>query len=429
MHYIESVMKELIKKIIVEGWELQPDYIPRNLVPSELMKGKVSLVLIGPRRSGKSYTMYEIRDRIIKGRRQKAYVYINFEDERLSQFRKEHFDLILEAYYELNKEKPVLFFDEIQNIDGWEKYARRLADSGYKVIITGSNSKMLSREIAERLGGRFVEINIYPLDFKEFLRFKGIEFKEEHIYSRQRFKIKKYFDEYLEFGGFPEVSLFSERISKEKLLKTYFDLVFYKDLVSREKIDNEEALKFIIQKLRENIGNVITPRRIYSLLKEQGIPVSPNTVEKYIEYLEESFLILSCPLFAKSVSKQIRKKRYFIDNGYVKLFEVREDKGLMLENLVFTELIKRGRTVFYHHGKNECDFILDTGEAIQVTYEITDENREREVKGLLEALKVYKLKKGVIITYDQEMEINIQNQKIQVIPAWKWMLRPGDKKL
>ncbi|MCD6227677.1 ATP-binding protein [Candidatus Micrarchaeota archaeon] len=414
-------MKEVIKKIISEGWDLKLSYIPRNLISSELITSNVPLVLTGPRRAGKSYTMYEIREVLRK--KGKDFVYINFEDERLLQFKTEDFDLILEAYYELREEKPVLFFDEIHNVNGWERYVRRLADNGYKVVITGSNSKMLSKEIAERLGGRFIEINIYPLSFKEFLKFKGVEFKEEYLYSKQRFKLKKYFDEYLEFGGFPEVSLFSGKMSKEKLLNTYFDLVFYKDLVSRERVENEEVLKLIIKKLRENIGKLITPRRIYSFLKESDMPISPNTVDRYINYLQESFLIISCLPFAKSVSKQIRKKRYFIDNGYVKLFEIKEDKGLMLENLIFTELIKKGKKVFYHLGQNECDFILGSNEAMQVTYELNKENEDREVKGLLEAMKTYKLKKGYIITNDQEKEIRVNNKKIIIMPAWKWILK------
>ncbi len=413
-------MKELIKKMIAEGWDLELRYIPRNIIPSEIIESKLSLVLVGPRRAGKSYTMYEMKAKLTKDR---DFIYINFEDERLLRFRSEDFELILEAYYELREKNPILFFDEIHNIEGWERYVRRLADTGYKVIITGSNSKMLSREIAERLGGRFVEIDIYPLNFREFLKFKGLEFKEESLYSRQRFKLKKYFDEYLEFGGFPEVSLFSKKENKEKLLKTYFDLVFYKDILSRERIENEEALKFIIKKLRENIGKVITPRRVYSYLKDLGIAVSPNTVEKYISYLEEAFLVVPCLPFAKSVSKQIRKKRYFIDNGYVKLFEIKEDKGLLLENLVFTELIKHGKKVFYHLGKRECDFIVNSKEAIQVTYELNEENEEREVKGLLEAIEAYNLKKGLIITYDQEKKIEVEDKMISVVPAWKWILK------
>ncbi len=413
-------MKNIIKKIIVEGWELEHELIPRNLISSELIKSKTSLVLVGPRRAGKSYTMYEMMNALGES---KSFVYINFEDERLLQFQSEDFDIILEAYYELKEKRPVLFFDEIHNVKGWERYVRRLADSGYKVVVTGSNSKMLSREIAERLGGRFVEIRVYPLNFKEFLRFKSMEVKEKDFYSKQRFKIKKFLREYLNFGGYPEISLFSKKENKEKLLKTYFDLVFYRDIVSREKVENESALKFIIKKLRENIGKVVTPRRIYSQLKEIGISLSPNTVERYIRYLEEVFLITPCLPYAKSVLKQTRKKLYFIDNGYVKLFEVKQDDGLLLENLVFTELIKKGKKVFYHQGKKECDFIVNSKEAIQVTYELNIGNEKREVEGLIEAMELYGLEKGTIITCDQEREMDFGQRKIVVLPVWKWLLR------
>lgn len=416
-------MKEILKKLIVEYWEGEPEYIRRNKAPEGLISGKHSLVIVGPRRAGKSYTLHEVRDRLIgKGADRKSFVYLNFEDERLAEFTREDFDQILEAYHSLAEGKPVFFLDEIQNVDGWAKFIRRLADSGYKVLATGSNSNMLSREIAEKLGGRFPEIDIYPLDFTEFLRFKGLEFRKEHPYSKKRFAIVKYFDEYLSFGGFPEVALLSDEASKMKVLRSYFNLVFYRDLMADNDLKNEEALRFMIKKLREGIGNVMTPRAIYSSLKKADIQVGPNTVEKYIDCLEEAFLVMPCPLFAKSVVKQERKKRYFIDNGYIKLFEVKEDKDLLLENLVFTELIKRGKKVHFHQGKKECDFIVDKSAAIQVTCEVNETDEKRECGGLLEAMEAYDIKDGIILTYDQEKEVVVDNKKIMLMPVWKWLL-------
>ncbi len=415
-------MKEIIKRLIVEFWESRPEFIPRYKIPSELVTGKHSLVLIGPRRAGKSFSVNEIQQQIEKGT---FVVFLNFEDDRLEGFEKKHFDLILEAYQELRQEKALLFLDEIHVVNGWEVFVRRLADNGHKVIVTGSNSELLSREIAEKLGARFTEINILPLNFNEFLKFKGFEIKPETVFSKDRFIVKKLFEEYLSFGGFPEVALLNNEDAKRKVLQTYFDLVFFKDLIGRKKLENEEILKFIIKKTRENVGNVIAPRAIYAAAKEAGIEVGPNTVEKYLNYLEEAFLVLPCCPFAKSVLKQERKKRFFIDNGYLKLFELKEDRGLMLENLVFMELTKQDRSICYHQGKKECDFIVDGKQAIQVTYELSGENEEREFEGLLEAMEAYELKEGIILTFDTEREVKIKNTKIKIIPVWKWLIEEG----
>lgn len=417
-------MKETIKKVIAEFWDRKIEYISRERISSELLLKKLSLVVIGPRRAGKSYTLYEIKDLLLKaGKKQATFLYVNFEDERLNGFERKHFDLILEAYFEMQKEEPVMLLDEIHNIRGWDQFIRRLADSGYKTIVTGSNSKMLSREIAEKLGGRFPEIAIYPLDFIEFLKFKGIILKPSTLYSKERFEIKKYFDEYLHYGGFPETAFLSDKNNKIRILETYFSLVFYKDLIGRSGLENENALRFTIKKLRESIGNTIAPRAIHAAAINANIEVGPATIEKYLNYLEEAILILPCFPYAKSVLKQERKKRYFVDNGYIKLFEVKEDKGLLLENLIFMELIKKGKKVCYHQSKKECDFIVNGKEAIQVTYELNENNEERETEGLLEAMNLYEITKGTIITNDQSKQIIRKQKKINVVSAWEWCLK------
>lgn len=416
-------MREVLKKLIVEYWEREVQYVPRKKTPGGLVSGKNSLVIVGPRRAGKSYTLHELRDAMAgKGVGKKNFIYLNFEDERLSEFTREDFGEILEAYRALADGKPVFFLDEIQNKEGWAKFIRRLADSGYKVVATGSNSVMLSKEIAERLGGRFPEVCVYPLDFSEFLRFKGLPFREEHLYSGKKFEAMKYFGEYLSFGGFPEIAPISDEASKLKVLRSYFNLVFYQDLMGRGGLKNEAGLRFMVKKLREGIGNAITPRSIHSSLGSAGIHVGPNTVQKYLEYLEEAFVVIPCLPYAKSVLKQERVKRYFVDNGYIKLFEVKEDMNLLLENLVFTELLKKGRTARFHQGKKECDFIVDNSEALQVTYALGGENEKREYGGLEEAMDAYGLKTGTIVTYDQEKEVLAGGKKIKVIPAWKWCL-------
>jgi predicted AAA+ superfamily ATPase len=191
-------------------------------------------VLTGPRRAGKSFYVYEIQQKLWH-KSNKRIVYLNFEDDRLNGFNNQHFDLILEAYYELHTEKPVLFLYEVHVIKGWETFVRRLANTGYKVVVTGSNSHLLSKEIAEKLGARFIETNIFSLDFKEFLKFKNFKINPETVFSKEHFTLKKLFNEYLSFGGFPEVAMLNGEEAKRKVLQTYFDLVFFKDIVGRKK--------------------------------------------------------------------------------------------------------------------------------------------------------------------------------------------------
>lgn len=412
-------MKDALKTIMTDFWNSKAPYTPRNKVSRELAEGKTSLVITGPRRAGKSFTLYEIRDHLAT--QQKDVAYVNFEDERLHGFKKEQFDLILDAYYELRRGQPVILLDEIQNVNGWGPFLRRLADNQYKVIATGSNSNMLTRDIAQKLGGRFIQLTVMPLNFAEFLQFKNVPATKEAFYSREKYAIKQCFDEYLNFGGFPEVATLTEPANKTRLLQTYFDLVFYQDLVSREKMRNEEALRHIVKKLRETLGNATAPRAIHASTKSAGISIGPNTVEKYIASLENAYVILPCLPYAKSLSRQTRKKRYFIDNGYIKLFEIKPDEGLLLENLVYTELIKYGHSPRYHQHKKECDFII-SDHAIQVTREINDANKDREISGLLEAARAFKLKHATIITRDQEETLHAEGRKIQIVPAWKWML-------
>jgi len=407
---------------MIEFWEDTQPYTARHKVNLELLTGKTCLIICGPRRAGKSFTMYEIRDGLDD---KKNSIYVNFEDDRLQGFKNGQFDEILDAYYEIRKEQPVLFLDEVQNVDGFGPYLRRLADRQYKVVATGSNSKLLSREIAQILGGRFVQLTILPLDFNEFLLFKKITLTPETIHSKEKYDVRRAFDEYLNYGGFPEVSQLTEPQNKTKVLQTYFNLVFYQDMVSKEKLQNEEALQFILKKTRENIGNAFTPRSVYAAAKNAGIAIGPNTVEKYLARLEDAYLVQPCLPFAKSATSQLRKKRYFIDNGYIKLFEVKPDEGLMLENLIFTELVKKGHTPRYHQRKKECDFILPD-HAIQVTHELNEANTKREVDGLMEAIHAHDLQKGTIITRDQEKTINVEGQRINVIPAWIWCLQNVD---
>ena len=247
-----------------------------------------------------------------------------------------------------NKE-PILLLDEIQNIKHWEKFARRLADNNYKVFITGSNSKLLSKEIASTLGARYLKVNITPFNFKEFLLANNFEFDLKTLYhSKELYKLKEHLNNYLEYGGFPEISKNQDLYSKLELLKTYFDLYIYKDLSKRWKIENPEHLVMIIKKIKENIGNETNPNSIYLKLSSIKIPISVKTTYNYVSFLKNVFLISELSIYRKSFTKrEAQKKYYFLDNGFLKLFEIDKDIGKKLENLVYTEIIKRKQEVYY----------------------------------------------------------------------------------
>ena len=307
----------------------------------------------------------------------------------------------------------------------WERFVRRLHDERKKVFITGSNASMLSKELGTHLTGRYLATSIFPFSFNEFLSLKKLEIDKNSAYlTTSRAKIKKYFEEYLTKGGFPE---YLKELNPE-YLKTLYENIIYRDILVRYKIPNEKSLKEIVYLAVNNISKEISFNSIKKII---GLG-SSTTVKDYFDYLENSFLVFLIPKFDYSLRKQIyyNKKVYCIDNGLAKYlgFRITPDSGKLLENMVFIELKRKGKEIYYYSDKKECDFVIkhitaNINEAIQVCYELTRENREREVQGLIEAMNKFKLKKGLILTYDQEEEIKLnKNKKIIIKPVWKWLL-------
>lgn len=425
------MLKDVLKKIILDSQDKSQKYIKRNIIPRATFVSQNCFVLVGPRRAGKSYYLLEIKEELEKALKKDKtdFIYINFEDERLIDLKTNDLDLILEAYKEMFNKEPILLLDEIQNIKHWEKFARRLADNNYKVFITGSNSKLLSKEIASTLGARYLQINITPFDFKEFLLANNFDYNTKTLYhSKEIYKLKEHLKNYLEYGGFPEISKNQDIYSKLELLKTYFDLYIYKDLSKRWKIENPEHLVMIIKKIKENIGNETNPNSIYLKLSSIKIPISVKTTYNYVSFLKNVFLISELSIYRKSFTKrEAQKKYYFLDNGFLKLFEIDKDIGKKLENLVYTEIIKRKQEVYYWRNKkgNECDFIIKKNNSfnlIQVTSEFNSDSSNREIKGLTEAMNYFNCKTGTIITYDQEDIIKIKEKEIRIVPIYKWLL-------
>ena len=383
-------------------------------------------VLVGLRRAGKSTLLYKIvQDLIEQGIEWNQIIYINFEDERLTDFTIQDFNDILLVQSELSNKKGYFFFDEIQNIDGWEKFARRLADSKEHIFITGSNAKMLSSEIEKTLGGRFLSKYISPYNFREFLTAKQQDFSESSILStKSSGKIIRNFTEYFYFGGFPETVNFME---KREYVSSIYQKILLGDIATRNNIRNLTGLKILIKKIAETTKDEISYSKLHNILKSIGIQISKDVIIDYVKYAHQAYLIFSVKnYFSKFVEKETTPKYYFNDNGLLNLFLNKEETRL-LENLVAINLWNNYKGNVYYLKTQNLDvdfFIEETGTAIQVAYSITNISDDRETKSLVEAAKTLKeAKEFVIITYEEEKELNIDGVKIQVIPVWKWLLK------
>ena len=411
--------KEVIKKIIVQN---QARFKTLKIVPRQIeIEKNGNYVFVGLRRAGKTYLLYQI----IKEQQQiQDVLFINFEDERLMEFTYQELDLLLEAYAELFKQKPVLFLDEIHNIANWEKFVRRLADNDYKVMITGSNAKMLSSDISTVLGGRFFNSYVGILSFREFLSFNAVDLEDNFEYTNQLFQIKDLYAVYLQYGGFPELIKYQ---NKREYLSNIYQKLYYGDVIARYKISNPDVLKLLVKKLAESVNNETSINRIKNLIKSIGFSIGSNTLFQYINHLKESFIIDNISNFAhKFVERETKKKYYFADTGLLGLFLIDQDTKL-LENQVYIELKRRYKEgIYYFKRKLEVDFYLPNHKLLlQVSYSLVEEEtRKREIKALLLAMEELNIDEGIIITYDTEDQIEVKDKLINIIPAWKWLLIP-----
>ncbi|HJH30020.1 MAG TPA: ATP-binding protein [Methanosarcinaceae archaeon] len=421
---IIMISKEMLKLVLVEQRESllqKPIGIKREVLDHIISKIKLPhiIVLTGIRRCGKSTLLRQIIDDVYNN---DDFYYINFEDERLFNFNAKDFNQIYEALIELFGDKKTFFIDEIQNVSNFENFVRRFYDNGYKFYITGSNAKLLSKEIGTKLTGRHLDIIVKPFSFKEFMTFKGMQFDKNMIYKTEsRAEIKSLFQEYLFGGSMPEYAMYKD---KELLMQIYEDVII-KDIVVRYNIENIIRLKELYQYTITNFSNKFS----FNSLKKIIDFGSVNTIKLHLGYLCETHLAKMITKFDYSIKKQLinEKKIYVIDNGFISAISTRitKDKGWLLENIVFNRLTDDFE-IFYHSGKSECDFILvernKIKTAMQVTWELDETNRDREINGLVEAMQTYDLKSGLLLTYDQEEEIIINLKKIHIQPIWKWLL-------
>ncbi len=382
-------------------------------------------VLVGLRRAGKSTLLSKVvQDLIASGTEWSQIIYINFEDERLSGFSLDDFNDIIAIQAELSEKKGWFFLDEIQNVDGWEKFARRLADSKEHAFITGSNAKMLSHEIESRLGGRYLTKYIAPYNFREYLSADCVDYSEPSILSAKGCgKIKREMESYFYFGGFPE-SL--ELIDKREYVSSVYQKVLLGDIAARNGIRNANGLSILMKKLAETVKDEVSFSKMHKTLKSIGLGISKDSVIDYIGYAVEAFLIFAIRnYFSRFVDKETTPKYYFSDNGLLNLFLVNKEPRL-LENLVAINLWNKHKEHLYYLKSQSLDvdfFAEDTGEVIQVAYSIREISDERETRSLVQASKTIKdAKRFIIITYEEESELNIDGVKIEIIPIWKWLL-------
>ena len=341
-------------------------------------------------------------------------------------------DEIFIAHRELSsKSLKYLFFDEIQEIKQWSKFVRRLHNTQkYRIIISGSSSKLLSKEIATELRGRYTSRFITTFSFKEFLEFKKFKYSKITEHTEKKGILLKLFKEYLENGGYPEIIKLTDFYERKEKINNYYDTIFYKDIIERHKITNYDILEVLMNYLLNNYATIFSITQFEKFLKERGTHTSKKTISAYLKYLSEAFFIYAIEEFSYSTKKRLMrpKKIYLIDNGMISFLSTQfsPDKGRMLENLVLTELKRKQKAVYYYKEKQECDFLIKErtkiSQAIQVTFDLNERNKKREFKGLLEAMKQFSLKEGLILTNDQEKELTIENKKIIIKPVWKWLL-------
>ncbi|MBN2688755.1 MAG: ATP-binding protein [Deltaproteobacteria bacterium] len=423
----------------LEEWEI-PSLVTRNQHAINPLERKRILAIVGPRRAGKTYFMYQLIRSLLEHNEysKEDILFLDFEDYRLGKFTGDPIDEILTAFNQVAGRYPrFLFFDEIQNLPNWNRVLRTLHNRRqFNIIVSGSNSKLLSSEIASELRGRYDDILMLPFSFQEYLRYRNISYTAASIRTAARGKILAAFDDYMKHGGFPEVSMAGNETEQRKLLKSYFKTIFYRDILERYNIKARHLLDALMNDILENYAGIFSITRFEKQLKSNGLPGSKRTIANYLHYLVEAFFVIGNEKFSFSSRQRIMnpKKTYLTDTGFAALGRpFTENRGRIIENTVAIELFRRGMETFYFRNRNECDFIIKQGRtpthAVQVCWEITSRNEKREIAGLAEACDFLGLTSGIILTYDQEEDRTIDGLQISVLPVWKWLLNDQTGKI
>ncbi|MDR0310960.1 MAG: ATP-binding protein [Acidobacteriota bacterium] len=430
-------MIDKLKEIILDFQELDPPTgVPRRVAVSPV-PGKAT-VCIGVRRGGKSTFMFQLmkklKDSGVSGRN---ILYLNFFDDRLRNLQQGNLDVILEAYFSLypekkNTEKIYCFFDEIQVVSDWEPFIDRLMRmEKCEVYITGSSARMLSLEIATQMRGRALSWEIFPFSFREFLDYKRIEYDGSPS-TKKRLTIRKAFDEYCETGGFPEVAGLN-RMLRVKNHQEYFSAILFRDLVERHDISHPRAVADLAHWLVDNIGSLYSINNLTGYLKSLGHKTPKSAVSDYLEWFEDAYALFTVRIFDASLTRANAnpKKIYCIDHALVTSISsgILVNSGHLLENLVFAALRRAAPDIFYYRTATgrEVDFITGGKGQPRMLIQVCEtmagrQTRKREISALSEAMAELKLPRGVIVTRNDEEQINIDAGKIDVVPAWRFLL-------
>ncbi len=413
--YLEliSLQKESINRD--KNSLIQRDIYPKVL--ELLTSDNRILVITGMRRVGKSTLLHQLMKTLTN------YCYLNAEDERLIHFKTEDFSQLNEALIEVYDDCDFYFFDEIQNIDKFEIIVRRLQDSGKKVVLTGSNSSLLSMELGTRLTGRYIQIELFPFSFKEFLDFNRVEIVKENFYlPQEKVKLKQYFKQWLDSGGMPEFL----RYNDINYLRTLFDNIIYRDIIARYNIRKQSILRELVHLLTTNLTSPVT----YNSLKKSVGLSNAETAKEYVNYLCNSYFFFELRKYSTSFNKQLQnaKKIYLIDNAFHNMmsFMSPANNGRKLENIIHLFYRSKSYEMYYFNENLECDFVvIDSNRKkhlTQVCWELTPTNKDREINGLIAAMKFFKSDEGKIISFDQEDEIKTDFGNISIVPVWKYLL-------
>lgn len=424
--HMPDVAKSMVAEWL-EEFEL-PDLVTRDVSHPPLESLKDILAIVGPRRAGKTFYFFQmIRELEASGLPRQDILFVDFEDYRVPDLGGDPLDALLTAHEQLAGRPPsYLFFDEVQQLPGWSRILRTLHNRRrFRIIISGSNSKLLSREVATELRGRCIELPMFPYSFREFLRLRGVPVSAATLHGTARGKIIAAFDDYLCSGGFPDVAATVSATARRRLLQSYFQTTYYKDILERYEIRAKETLECLMRHAVDQTGDLFSISAFTAALKNRGIDASKRTIANYLGYLEDAFFVILSEKFARSQRQRTANpvKCYLFDTGFKQLaVNFSENRGKLLENLVAIELRRRGCEFFHFRDRGECDFILleerHPQTAIQVCWEIHSGNRKRESEGILKASKILGINHCLLLTYNQSEAI----EEIPALPVWRWLL-------
>lgn len=420
--------RTIFKQLLTDSIENKYSNKFERDIDFKLFDGKANC-LIGVRRSGKTSLMQATIAKLRKKIKPENAVYINLEDDRLFPLQLPDLNDMTEAYYEMfpkkRAEKVYFFLDEIQEIQGWEKFIRRLLDNeNCCIILSGSSAKLLSKEIHTALRGRSISTEVQPLSFKEYLRFSNID--STNLSTRNQSFIKNALETYLFKGGFPELVNMDIQGAR-KVLQEYKDLIIYRDMIERYNIREHHPLKYLLNHAYRNMSTLFSVNKLHNDLKSQGVNLSKTTLYDYMSNLRDCFALHTIPVYSKSLKEQNRnsQKIYSVDNGFALSVSIEKEYSKCIENAVYLNLRrKNGDEIFYWKGTQEVDFYIPEGkQLINVSYDISNtQTKEREINGLIEAMNTLKISKATLITSTLNERIQIKKMNITIIPLWKWLL-------